>query len=216
MRTLPYHQPVEGADYWMVDDILPDPMATRMHCLEKSNWEYGFPHTRESWPGVRTMPALAEPELALVAQTVRRLTGVSRLWVGKADNGAKLNHNCAQIVNRMEGQCRSHTNSRNLCRLAGVLYLSPDAPARCGTALYRQRIPDGSLGGNTVEEPHINLVDALGTRFVAPDSFVEDVRVQNRFNRLLLYRANLIHSATRYCGTDPIHARMTAVFFWMA
>ena len=60
------------------------------------------------------------------------------------------------------------------------------------------------------------VVDALGNRFVQPDAFVEDVRVAHRFNRLLLYKANIIHSASAYGGLeDAASKRMTAVFFWM-
>ena len=51
--------------------------------------------------------------------------------------------------------------------------------------------------------PHDNLVHALGTRYVPHDSFVEDVRVPHRFNRLLVYRANFLHSATAYFGEHP-------------
>lgn len=76
--------------------------------------------------------------------------------------------------------------------------------------------PRGRLGGNVVQAPHNNLVEALGTRFVAPDAFEEDVRVPHKYNRLLLYNANLIHSATGYSGTTLEEKRMTAVFFWMA
>ena len=64
--------------------------------------------------------------------------------------------------------------------------------------------------------PHANLVEALGTRFVAVGSFAEDLRIEHRYNRLLLYRANLIHSATAYCGQALEDKRMAAVFFWMA
>jgi hypothetical protein len=103
-----------------------------------------------------------------------------------------------------------------LCRYAAVLYLNPGAPAHCGTSFYRQQLPDGRLGGNAVMPPHANLVEALGTRFVALGSFAEDVRVEHRFNRLLLYRANLIHSASNYCGQSLADKRMAAVFFWMA
>ena len=63
---------------------------------------------------------------------------------------------------------------------------------------------------------HTNLVDALGTRFVPPDLFVPDVSVDYRFNRLLLYRADLIHSATTYFGNALAERRMAAVFFWLA
>jgi hypothetical protein len=51
---------------------------------------------------------------------------------------------------------------------------------------------------------------------VAPDSFVEDLDVPHRYNRLLLYHANLMHSATAYWGSTMEDKRMTAVFFWMA
>ena len=59
-------------------------------------------------------------------------------------------------------------------------------------------------------------MQALGTRFVPPDAFVEDVRIPNRFNRLLVYSAAMIHSATAYCGELLADQRMAAVFFWMA
>ena len=97
-----------------------------------------------------------------------------------------------------------------------MLYLNPDAPAHCGTSFYRQRLADGRMGGNVVMPPHANLVEALGTRFVATGSFSEDLRIEHRYNRLLLYRANLIHSATAYCGHGREDKRMAAVFFWMA
>ncbi|MFX8778324.1 DUF6445 family protein, partial [Acinetobacter baumannii] len=77
---------------------------------------------------------------------------------------------------------------------AAVLYLSPNVPPECGTSFFRVRLPGGQPGGNMVPPPHANLVEALGTRFVPPDFFVEDTRIDYRFNRLLVYRANLIHS----------------------
>jgi hypothetical protein len=42
------------------------------------------------------------------------------------------------------------------------------------------------------------------------------VRVAHRYNRLLVYKANLIHSASAYWGLETAAKRMTAVFFWMA
>ena len=130
--------------------------------------------------------------------------------------GARLNHNCVQVVGERECGPRPHTDSLALCRYAGVLYLNPGVPDDCGTSFYRQRLSGGRLGGNIVKPPHRNLVEALGTRLVPPDSFVEDVRVAHRYNRLLVYRGNIIHTATRYWGTTLANKRMAAVFFWMA
>lgn len=216
MRVLPYRKPTEGRDYWLFDDVLPNAADVRERCLAKQDWALGFPHTGESWPGRRAIPALEPDELARVEARVRTATGATRLWVQSAPDGKTLNHNCVQVVGVHEAQARPHTDSRALCRYAAVLYLTPGAPDDCGTSFYRQRLPNGQWGGNTVTKPHDNLVEALGTRFVPPGSFVEDVRVPNRFNRLLVYSAAMIHSATAYCGSVLADQRMTAVFFWMA
>ena len=216
VRQIPYEAPEAGRNYWVIDDALPDPMRLRERCLASGQWILGFPFRRESWPGRRTMPALDAGELGRVEGLVRQATGAQRLWVETAPDGATLNHNCVQAVGGAHAGPRPHTDSLHLCRYAAVLYLTPDAPPDAGTSFYRQRMPDGRLGGNTVEAPHRNLVDALGTRFVPPDSFVEDVRVPNRFNRLLAYKASMIHSATAYFGSILADERLTAVFFWMA
>lgn len=215
-RVLPYRKPTEGRDYWLFDDVLPNAADVRARCLGKQDWALGFPHTGESWPGCRAIPALEPGELAHVEDLVRKATGAKRLWAQSTPQGKTLNHNCVQVVGAQEAGARPHTDSRSLCRYAAVLYLTPDAPQECGTSFYRQRLPSGQLGGNTVTKPHDNLVDALGTRFVPPGSFVEDVRVPNRFNRLLVYSAAMIHSATAYCGNVLADERMAAVFFWMA
>ena len=217
MRPLPYRKPTEGRDYWVIDDALADPMAVRERCLARADWEYGFPTTGEAWPGMRTMPALELDELAAIEAQVREATGAKKLWVEQTEAGQKLNHNCVQVVGAVEGAVKPHTDSLNLCRYAGVLYLNPAVPDSCGTSFFRQRMPNGQLGGNMVAPPHRNLVDALGNRFVMPNAFAEDVRVAHRFNRLLLYKANIVHSASAYWGLEDMASkRMTAVFFWMA
>jgi hypothetical protein len=216
LQELPYTEPVEGQNYWVFDDVLADPHGVRARCLAKTDWILGAPHRPESWPGRRAIPALEADELEQVESRVRAATGAERLWVETAPGGARLNHNCVQVVGARESQARPHTDSRALCTYAGVLYLLPDPPADTGTSFFRQRMPGGRLGGNRVVAPHTNLVEAFGTRFVPPDTFVEDKRVQNRFNRLLVYTASLIHSATAYSGSTLEDGRMAAVFFWMA
>ncbi|RLV08192.1 hypothetical protein CTZ27_05030 [Streptomyces griseocarneus] len=216
LPVLPYRKPTRGRDYWVLDDVLPGVDAVRARCLAKDDWVEGYPHKPESWPGLRAMPGLEPAELEHVERLVRKATGARRIWKETAPGGGTLNHNCVQVVGAGESEPRPHTDSRALCRYAAVLYLNPGVPKDCGTSFYRQQLPDGRLGGNMVAAPHNNLVDALGTRFVPPDSFTEDVRVPHRYNRLLLYTANMMHSATAYCGSTLEEKRMTAVFFWMA
>ncbi|KIQ66924.1 hypothetical protein TR51_05750 [Kitasatospora griseola] len=216
LPVLPYRKPTKGRDYWVLDDVLPDPDAVRARHLARTDWDEGYPHKPESWPGLRGMPGLEPDELAHVEKLVRETVGVPRVWALSEAEGGTFNHNCVQVVGEGECEPRPHTDSRSLCRYAAVLYLNPNVPKRCGTSFYRQSLPGGRLGGNTVVAPHNNLVDALGTRFVPPDSFTEDLAVPHRYNRLLLYTANLMHTATEYYGTTLDEKRMTCVFFWMA
>jgi len=216
LRLLPYRKPTEGRDYWLIDEVLPDPIAVRERALAREDWNLGYPHWPESWPGMRVIPGLSPEELALVEAKVKQATGAKKLWVETAPDGGHLNHNCVQVVGEEECGQKPHTDSRKLCKFAAVLYLNPDVPEDCGTSFFRQRLPGGQKGGNIVMPPHNNLVEALGTRYVPPESFVEDLRVPHRFNRLLLYRANLLHSATAYHGSTLGEKRMAAVFFWMA
>jgi hypothetical protein len=215
-RALPYRKPTEGRDYWIVDDVLPDPLRVRERALAREDWSLGYPHTPQSWPGMRVIPGLLPEELALVEAAVKKATGMKKLWVETAAEGGYLNHNCVQVVGEEECGQKPHTDSRKLCKFAAVLYLNPDVPEECGTSFFRQRLPGGQLGGNLVTGPHANLVEALGARFVPLHSFVEDVQVPYKFNRLLIYHGNLVHSATAYWGHSLREKRMAAVFFWMA
>lgn len=216
LPILPYRKPTEGRDYWVVDDALANPRDVRTRSLARTDWIEGYPRRPESWPGMRILPGLEPAELESIEALVRKATGSERLWVATAPDGSHLNHNCIQVVGQDECEARPHTDSRALCRFAAVLYLNPDVPDGCGTSFFRQRLAGGQRGGNMVMPPHDNMVQALGTRFVPPDSFVEDLRIPHRFNRLLVYRANLLHSATAYFGHTLEEKRMAAVFFWMA
>ena len=214
--SLPYRKPQQGRDYWIVDDILPNAQEVVTRSLARTEWELGLPYRNETWPGIRATGALLPEELAAVEARVRALTGARRLWKETDPQGATLNHNVIQLVSASESGPRPHTDSRALCRFAAVIYLSPKAPAGAGTTFYRLRYPDGTLSGNLCPAPHVNLRDALGVGKLPLQAWHPEVAIPNVFNRMLLYRADLVHSATAYFGTEPADRRMTAVFFWMA
>lgn len=217
VQRLPYREPQLGRDYWLLDDAVPDPLALRQRLLQREDWVQGAPYRNESWPGMRAWPALDEAELAPLEAWMLKQTGTRKVYQPTVNGpGNSLNHNCVQVVGVNEGQVRPHTDSRALCTYAAVLYLSPDAPVHAGTSFYRVRLPDGTPGGNVIPSRFANLVEALGTRFVPPDLFELDLSIDSRFNRLLLYRADLIHSASAYFGDQLAERRMTAVFFWLA
>lgn len=213
---LPYRKPQLGRDYWVQDNFLPNAAEVAERCFSKQNWDYGLPYRNETWPGMRSMGALLPEELAKVEAFVKEKTGATRLWQERTPEGATLNHNCVQLVGEKESGPRPHTDSLKLCRYAAVIYLSPNPRPEAGTAFYRLRLPNGALSGNTCPPPHANLREALGVKGLPLEAWREDVAVPNVFNRFLLYRADLVHSATGYFGTELRDKRMTALFFWMA
>jgi hypothetical protein len=216
LPRLTYRKPLLGRDYWIKDDILHDPLAVAARCYAQSGWELGAPHRNEAWPGMRAAGALLPDELALVEAWVRQVTGAKKLWPEATPEGATLNHNYAQLVGMAESGPRPHTDSRRLCRYAAVIYLTPQPEIDAGTSFYRLRYPDGTLGGNFCSPPHANLREALGVKGLPLEAWQEETRVENKFNRMLLYRANMVHSASSYFGFEHADKRMTAVFFWMA
>jgi hypothetical protein len=213
---LAYEPLVQGRNFWVKDDVLPNALEIRARCLDQPRWDLGYPHRPEPWPGMRFKDALNDAELASVEGWVRSVTGCERLWVEAAPGGARLDCNVAQLVGADESGPRPHTDRRDLCRYAAVIYLTPQAPASAGTSFYRLRYPNGALGGNCCPPPHHNLVEALKVHKLPPQAWVEERRIDNVFNRMLLYKASLVHSASGYFGRTPGDKRLTTAFFWMA
>lgn len=213
---LPYEKLEHGKNYWIVDGVLPNAIEVAERCFSREKWEYGSPYQPESWPGMRFHGALNEAELQHVEATVRRLTGKDKLWTEQPPGGLRLDCNVAQLVGEGETTPHPHTDSRRLCRYACVIYLSPNPPPNSGTSFCRLRYPNGAIGGNIVEAPNNNLVDALKVRALPIQAWYEDMRVENVFNRMILYKANLVHCATGYFGKELRDKRLTTVFFWMA
>lgn len=196
--------------------MLAAPDSVRERCLSPAAWQYGFPHTQETWPGIRTRDVLTAAELEPIERWVRSVTGAQNLWIECAPDGAMLDHNVGHFVGADESGQRPHTDSTALCRYAAVIYLTPNAPPDAGTTFFRLVNPDGSLGGNRCPAPHTNLPEALGVRRLPLYAWREDVKVSNVYNRILLYRANIVHSASGYFGKELSERRLTLVFFWMS
>lgn len=216
IRHIPYSRPEHGRDFWIIDDALADPDAVSARGYGREDWISGFPVRPERWPGQRSRGALLPDELTRLEDRVRQLTGEPDLGRGVAPAGAALDHDVFQLVGGADSGARPHTDARSLATFAGVLYLTPDAPPDAGTSFYRFRAPNGELGGNHVPPPYENLVDAMGVQRLPAEAWAEDLRVDNRYNRLLVYRANFVHSATRYFGRKPKARRLTALFFWLS
>jgi hypothetical protein len=168
------------------------------------------------WPGMRCPDGLLPEEMEILETWVKKKTGAKRLWQEKYEGGGSLSHNYVQVVGANESGARPHSDSFRLCRYAGVIYLTPDAPRNAGTSFYRFRHPDGTLDGNMCPPEAANLTEALGVSKLPMEAWKEELAVENIFNRVIVYQANFVHSASNYFGTTLNDKRMTIVFFWMA
>ena len=213
--TLPYEPLEHGKNYWVVDNVLANAEEIAERCFTYPQWEYGAPYQPESWPGMRFHGALNQAELDRIETLVKSLVGKDKLWMEQPPGGLRLDCNVAQLVGEKESSPHPHTDSRTLCRYACVIYLSPNPPPGSGTSFCRLRYPNGAIGGNMVGAPHNNLVDALKVRGLPIEAWYEDMRVENVFNRMILYKANFVHCATGYFGKELREKRLTTVFFWM-
>lgn len=91
-------------------------------------------------------------------------------------------------------------------KYAGIIFLSPDAPPEAGTTLYRSKrskqrryLDDPSMFEGGFYDPTLwDKVDVIG----------------NVYNRLVLWKGDLVHSASCYFGTDVDSARLFQMFFF--
>lgn len=216
---LPYRKLEYDQDYWLIDNILENPLEVAQRCISKSTWTIGSPWRPEPWPGMRAPDALTPDELQRLEEQVQKLVGAARLRPQSDTETAISGHNHIQIVGGSEGVARPHVDSARICNYAGVLYLHPAAPTtHCGTSFYRLRLPDGGLGGNVCPPGYESISQIPGMQEMDPTMWEEELEVPYVFNRLLVYRSDIVHSATAYFGWghELASKRMAVVFFWKA
>jgi len=214
--TIPYEKPELGVNYWIKDDFFPTKKANEIanKCFNKKKWKLGKPYTNELWPGMRSKNALNKKDLKLVEDWAKAQINKSEFWVAESDS-VIVDSNTAILVGEDEGSARPHVDNRKLCRYGAVLYLSQYPKPHSGTSFYRLKYSNGAAGGNKVVAPYDNLVDALNTTSLPPSAWYEDITIENKFNRLILFKGNLAHSASGYFGKDKRDKRLAVTFFWM-
>lgn len=214
--SLRYEKPKLGNNYWVIDNFFDhqEAMEIRASCLNRKTWKYGKPYTKELWPGMRTPNALTDSQLKKVEEYVKSVVDKDKLWVVESAK-VVVDSNTAILVGEEEGAARPHVDNRYLCRYAAVLYLNPAPKASAGTSFYRLKYANLAPGGNIVDAPFANLVDALSVSSLPLSAWYKDVDVANHFNRLIIFKGNIVHSASEYFGDSTESKRLAITFFWM-
>lgn len=94
----------------------------------------------------------------------------------------------------------------------GILYLTPNAPYQCGTTLFG----DKKNRARTYYDPGWSEAWDLGASRLDRTPFEPVDVVGNVYNRLMIFDASCIHSASEYFGLDMNNSRLIQIFFFNA
>jgi hypothetical protein len=175
----------------VVDDVYADPHAVRAFALSQEFRAHPEYHRGERTEQTFLFPGIKELfERALLGRRI-----CEKDWHAMGTNG------CFQWCKAGD----SIVYHADMQQMAGVIFLTPDAPPECGTSLFRSRGPcharraaPGVFDGGFLDASRFERVDAVG----------------NVFNRLVLFDAQLLHAASQYFGTDATNGRLFQMFFF--
>jgi hypothetical protein len=102
--------------------------------------------------------------------------------------------------------------------VSGVIYLNPNPKPNWGTSIYKLK-PNEEYFGNQTEKilHHLNSKDFDESKYkiqkeYSNSKFVETIRVENLYNRLILFEGNEFHGVPSFYSDDE-EPRLTQVFF---
>ena len=182
---------------WIVDNFYDNPDEIRKFALEQ---EFGDESVITGFVGRRTFNQFLFPGLKEAFESImgKKITK----WEEHGMNGR---FQICWSGERLVYHCDSQ-------KWGGMLYLSPNAPYQCGTTLYadkknraRTYYDPGwdDYWANTPGDCHLD-----GTPFEPVDV------LGNVYNRLVIFDASCIHSASEYFGTNKENARLWQMFFF--
>jgi glycosyltransferase involved in cell wall biosynthesis len=178
---------------WIVDDFYADPYAVRDFALQQE-----FEPNLNYYKGSRTKEQFIIPGTKEAFEKIigKKITN----WTETHGMCGRFQYCTAEdaLVYHCDGQT-----------LAGMVYLTPDAPYSCGTSLFAHK-----------ETGLRNENDFVETDVFSETGFYDKTKFElvdtagNVFNRLVIFDAKCIHSANEYFGTDLTNSRLFHLFFF--
>ena len=102
------------------------------------------------------------------------------------------------------------------CMFAAIIYLTPNAPLTAGTSIYQ---PNSNFDKRIYEQLNHEKFELYKankyteSKNTINNMFTETVRVNNVYNRLLVYEAEQFHGGHGFFGHNNIDSRLTQIFF---
>jgi hypothetical protein len=195
----------------IVNDFLPFPTQVRAWALSQ-NFYNAKQFTEKynhytNWPGVRTDHVM-ELDGAYADFVLSRIVNLAMMNFGGKNYSVK---SFFQVHGENDGDSWVHQD--NDVDVAGLIYLSPDAPVTSGTTLYRCNDHSRWINLHIDDMTKINRQE----RKDLYDEIFEPVDIiGNVFNRMVMYRGDIFHKSNDYFGKTLQDSRLTQVFFLTA
>ena len=195
----------------VVDDFYADPYAIREIALLA---EYEEKNTG-NYPGCNSITKFWSED---ITQRISQITGDSVDLSDKSYCG-KFRFVCKHDVARI----KIHSDSFHENIWAGVIYLN--LPEHCdgtnsGTTMYRHKASGlSTVPLNPIEAQKIGVSNYedfqkfVETEGVDKSLWSPELRVDNKFNRLVLFRPWMWHSMEDHFGSDVTNSRLTQLVF---
>lgn len=181
---------------WIVDNFYRDPDAIRNFALAQ---EYQINNDGEQgYIGRRTFKQFLFPGLK---EEFERIMG--RKIVRWEEHGMNGRFQVAKAGEPLVYHCDDQS-------WAGMLYLTPQAPYQCGTTTYAKRATD------IRHRTHPRIMDCFlpGSRNFDRTLFEPVDVLGNVYNRLVIFNAGYLHSASEYFGFTNENSRLWHMFFF--
>jgi hypothetical protein len=125
---------------------------------------------------------------------------------------------CFQLITEdyEEGWVHSDLSTDGWC-MAGVIYLTPNAPLDGGTSLYRLRTDQhptqNEFKNKFYSNEHVNISDYRNERNAFNQHYEKTLEIGNVYNRLVMYNTEQLHRGDKFFGLSRETSRLTLVFF---
>ena len=180
---------------WVVDDFYADPDAVRAFALQQSFDQGGI---GRGYIGNRThnqflFPGLKERFEEIMGRKITR-------WEEHGMNGR---FQTAIAGDPLVYHCDDQ-------KYAGMLYLTPNAPWETGTTLWATK----KGGARDYYSPTWNEEFSNKKTYLDRTPYTPVDVIGNVYNRLVIFDASSIHSASEYFGHEATNCRLWQMFFF--
>ena len=163
--------------------------------------------THTAWPGLRSQHVM-ELDVTYANIILSQVSNIAKNFFLNNQTANISMRSFFQICREEDGDSWIHQD--NDVDVAGILYLSPNAPISSGTTLYNCNDYNGWASLPIKQMMQINRVEEkeLHDKIFTPVDVIGNV-----YNRLVMYKGDIFHKSNDYFGSTMEDSRLTQVFF---